>query len=301
MDTGEKYKEKFCNVYFEGFSTYIEQQNKILHNCGRKLRLLGAEGKNISKSSVILNNKVVELKHQFEEAGCSLFYKYLPKYGVGTSSVVGDAILSNLQELYRESAMKLDNLVVTIDEVTSNRANRFYKTDNSGIKRLYKKVYNWYYSTDKNAELLALTELEEEKLDKAIEAYESSCSRISEYSLENDLAPAVAEKLAKIKSLSSDGSNNRTQSAFESIDESVVDEIKKLGYEHVIPNISRALGAKYKEMESKKRYTPNDIFGKLSEDDFKYAQDAYKSVLKSYQNSTQDHTNSVDNERNITR
>lgn len=190
----------------------------------------------IYNSSTTLNNKLVELTHVFEKTGISMFITKLEKYNLYQRSFLGDAIIDDLLNKYNTSIDKLTEYSKTMEEVSKQINERLLAPQNvSPIRKIFLQIRAFLVPVQPID--LSLTEEQQRLLDCSLQAYKDADSEIYNYNLEDNLVKALVNKI-------NDSQINNVPGFLE---ESVIPDLKKLGLEHLIPQLQGTFAEEYKK------------------------------------------------------
>lgn len=232
---------------------------------------LGQSYVELEPTSIHFNNKVANLSKIFKESGISIY-----------DSFVGDSITNDLSDKCTTSMHKLREYHKTLIDVSEQRHNRIRK---SLIPEMFfgQKIWRKYLSRILRVQPVnySLTEEERSKIDRALGEYNKIDDDISNYQLEDNIVKSLVKQIAIPKTYE-DIINHQTfviRDRYKAdevpglMKEKVIPELKKLGLEHLIPELQEALIEKYKEKlhnldiikpEAMYKYVPD--FSQISEE-----------------------------------
>lgn len=243
-DFEKKYKDAIFSKIGEVGSKQFEAISQMTTNATN----LGQSHVSIPNASITLNNKIVELSHEFRKAGISMFSKEFEDYGFVGSSFVGDAIIHDLIDKLAISTEKLGKYSKTIGDVSKQRNERLLALQNiSPIRKFFSRIRAFFVPVQPVD--LSLTEEEQGTLDSSLQEYTDINSEIWNYSLEDNIVQALVKKIAGPQKFGDFDIKHRYDAYTVPglLEESVIPDLKKLGLEHLIPQLQEALVEEYKK------------------------------------------------------
>lgn len=243
-DFEKKYKDTLFSKIGEVHSSQFEAISQMTTNATN----LGQSHVNIPDASVTLNNKLVELSHEFKKAGISMFSKEFEDYGFVGSSFVGDAIIHDLIDKLAASTEKFGEYSKTMGDVSKQRNERLLALQNVGpIRKFFSRIRAFFVPVQPVD--LSLTEEEQSTLDSSLQKYTDSNEEIWNYNLEDNIIQALVKEIAGSQKFGDFDIPHRHH-AFNVpglLEESVIPDLKKLGLEHLVPRLQEALIEEYKK------------------------------------------------------
>ena len=243
-DFEKKYKDTIFSKIGEVGSKQFEEIGQMTTNATN----LGQSHVIIPNASTTLNNKLVELSHEFNKAGISMFSKEFEDYGFVGSSFLGDAIIHDLIDRLAKSSDKLGEYSKTIGDVSKQRNERLLALQNlSPIRKFFSRIRAFFVPV-KPVDL-SLTEEEQGTLDNSLQEYIDSDSEIWNYNLEDNIVQALVKEIAGPEKFGDFDIPHR-HNAFNVpglLEKSVIPDLTKLGLEHLIPQLQEALIEEYKK------------------------------------------------------
>ena len=240
----KQYKDNIFGKIGEVGSKQFESISQMTTNATN----LGQSQVSIPNVSTTLNNKLVELSHVFRKAGISMFSKELEDYDVVSSSFLGDAIIHDLIDKLAESTDKLEEYGKTIGDVSKQRNERFLALQNvSPIRKFFSRIRAFFVPVQPVD--LSLTEGEQDTLDSSLQGYNDIDAEICNYNLEDNLVQALVKEIAGPQKFGEFDIPHRYDAYTVPglLEESVIPDLKKLGLEHLIPQLQEALIEEYKK------------------------------------------------------
>lgn len=240
----KKYKDTIFNKIAEAGSKQFEGITQMETNA----RNLGQSQVRIPNANTTLNNKLVELSHEFKRAGISMFTKEFEDYGLVGSSFVGNAIIHDLIDKLATSTEKLGEYNKTIGDVSKQRNERFLALQNvSPLRKIFSKIRAFFVPV-KPVDL-SLTEEEKDTLDSSLHEYTNINSEIWNYNLEDNIVQALVKEIAGPQKFGDFDIKHKydANTVPGLLEKSVIPDLKKLGLEHLIPQLQEALVEEYKK------------------------------------------------------
>lgn len=307
----EEFEKKYKDGIFSKISEVSSKQFEGISLMTKNATNLGQPHVSIPNASTTLNNKLVEFSHKFKEAGISLFSREFEDYGLVGPSFVGNAIIHDLIDKLATSTEKLEEYSKTIGDVSKQRNERLLALQNiSPIRKFFSRIRAFFVSV-KPVDL-SLTEEEKDVLDGSLQEYTDVDSEIWNYNLDDNLVQALVKEIAGPEKLGNFDIPHRHH-AFNVpglLEESVIPDLKKLGLEHLIPQLQEALVEEYKKDlpdpeiyqvkdEDMHLYIPDfsqkstekhEVTGEELQDMHQQAQEAIKSSKKTLRTIKEDKT-----------
>lgn len=243
-DFEKKYKDAIFSKIGEEGSKQFEAISQMTTNATN----LGQSHVSIPNASTTLNNKLVELSHQFRKAGISMFSREFEDYGFVGSSFVGDAVIHDLIDKLATSAEKLGEYGKTIGDVSKQRNERLLALQNvSPIRKFFSRIRAFFVPVQPID--LSLTNEEQGTLDDSLHEYTDIDSEIWNYNLEDNIVQALVKEIAGPQKFGNFDIKHRYDAYTVPglLEESVIPDLKRLGLEHLIPQLQEALIEEYKK------------------------------------------------------
>ena len=240
----KKYKDTIFNKIAEAGSKQFEGITQMETNA----RNLGQSQVRIPNANTTLNNKLVELSHEFKRVGLSMFSKGLEGYDMAGSSFIGDAIIYDLIDKLTEATGKLGEYSKTMGDVSKQRNERLLALQNvSPIRKFFSRIRAFFVPVKPID--LSLTEEEQGTLDSSLQEYIDIDSEIWNYNLEDNMVQALVKEIARPEKVGSFDIKHKYNAYTVPglLEESVIPDLKKLGLEHLVPRLQEALIKEYKK------------------------------------------------------
>lgn len=210
---------------------------------------------------------------------------------------MGDAIRHELENELVESIDKLGKYGETVDEIINKKNEQIYAVQNiSPIKKFFLKIKG-LFAPEKPVNL-SLTEEERKKLDESLQEYKDIDTKIWNYNLEDNLLHSLVKEIIEPYKLGKFKFPHRykAENVPRLLEESVIPDLKKLGLEHLIPELQESLIEEYKkdipdsrlcQIKDEDMYLYVPDFSKKPEkqheittEELKKAQEIVKSILE---------------------
>lgn len=247
-DFEKKYKDAIFNKISEVRSKQFEEISQMITNATD----LGQSNVRIPNASITLNNKLVELSQLFKKSGISMFSATKPEhlsrgdfYG---RSIIGDAIIHDLIDKLTEAIGKLGEYGKTMGDVSKKRNERLLALQNiSPIRKLFLRIGAFFVPVQPID--LSLTEEEQDALDSSLQEYTDIDSEIWNYNLKDNIVQTLVKEIAGPGKIGNFDIKHRYDAYTVPglLEESVIPDLKKLGLEHLIPQLQEALIEEYKK------------------------------------------------------
>ena len=239
-----KYKEKF----FGRIRRIGSEQTEAISLIAENARIIGLSNVNIPNAGITLNNKLIELSREFKRAGISMFSSEYKDYDVAASSFLGDAIIYDLIDQLSNSSEKLGEYSQAIGNVSKKRNKQIQALqDVSPLRKFFSKIRSFFVPVKPID--FSLTEEEQNTIDTPLQEYIDIDNKIENYNLEENLVPALVKEIAGPAKYG----QFETPHLYDAnavpglLEESVIPDLKKLGLEHLIPQLQEALIEEYKK------------------------------------------------------
>lgn len=243
-DFEKEYKDKIFGTIIKMDSKQYEAISQITTNATN----LGQSQVSIPNVTTTLNNKLVELSHEFKKAGLSMFSKEFEDYNFVGSSFLGDAIINDLIDRLAKSSNKLLEYSKIIVDVSKQKNERLLALQNvSPIRKFFSRIRSFFVPVKPID--LSLTEEEQDMLASSLQEYKDIDSEIWNYNLEDNIVQALVKEIAGPQKFGNFDIPHK-YNAFNVpglLEESVIPDLKKLGLEHLVPKLQEALIEEYKK------------------------------------------------------
>ena len=244
----QEFEKKYKDAIFSKISEVYSRQFETISQMTTNATNLGQSQVSIPNASTTLNNKLVGLSHEFKKSGISMFSSYIKDYDMVSSSFLGDAIIHDLIDKLAESTDRLGEFGKTMEDVSKQRNERLLALQNiSPIRKFFSRIRAFFIPI-KPVDL-SLTESEQSIFDGSLQEYKDIDSEIRNYNLENNIVQALVKEIAGSQKFGEFDIPHRYSASGVPglLQESVIPDLKKLGLEHLIPQLQEALVEEYKK------------------------------------------------------
>lgn len=177
----------------------------------------------LSNIGITVNNKIVELQHEFERKGLSMYIRENKELGYYQIPFLGEAILEDLFEnVDRGIQTLLDYYQEAVQIVCDKEEQIQKKTNRNPIKKLISKLTG---GTEIRLKEFIFTKDEIDRLSKLVKSYESINDAVWTYNLEKDVVKSIINKL------------EREPATKEIVESEIIPELQELGLEKLIPQL----------------------------------------------------------------
>ena len=250
----DELEKKYKDVIFNKIRQSILENSAVIRKIELDSEWLGQSrvGK-IYNSSTTLNNKLVELSHVFEKAGTSMFITRSEKYDFYGISFLGNAIIHDLFDKLETSIDKLTEYSKTMEEVSKQINERFLALQNiSPIRKIFLQIRAFFVPVQLVD--LSLTEEEQRLLNSSLQEYKDADSEIYNYNLEDNLLQASVKEIQAPKMI------YEADDVPGFLEKAVIPDLKKLGLEHLIPQLQEAFAEEYKKNLTDSKINDEDLY-----------------------------------------
>lgn len=220
---------------------------------------------------ITLNNKIIELSHEFKNSGTSMFSNKLGNYGlveldfVGLS-LVGEALIENMMRKVGEATEALEKYDGAFEEMLDKRKNKSRNLQNVGpIKRALLKLSNGMIQL--LGRDVSYTKEETECLNSFLSEYSAIDQELWKYTIRDNIIPSVWEYIKD---------NYPLECLPEIIHKSVVPELEMLGLKDLIPELMQKVEREFSEKNKSEK------IGELSPELKKKIQQGQQEIAKVY-------------------
>ena len=232
----------YKNIIYKKLAELRSIEQDFISSMIEYLKTLGQINVNILNVSTTLNNKLSELSQEFQKAGISIFSKEYEEYGFVGTSFVGNAIIHDLLDKYNYLIKILKEYSEAIEFDSKQRRERLIDIQNvSQLKKFFSQIIPLLSSVQHNT--LAIL------IDKMIQEYNDVNSEIRDYNLEENIVHALVKEIARPDQYGEFNIKHKYSASVVPglLEESVIPDLKKLGLEHLIPLLKKALIEEYKK------------------------------------------------------
>lgn len=243
--TSEQVKDFEANykkVLFGEINSLTLAQSKLITLIQDNQKLIGTT-EDLPNIAITLHNKIIELSHQFEESGLSMFSSKTEDYGAFKldflgASIVGKATIFDMISKVDQGTEILRKYDLEFSRISKPKNQLIKSLENSGrIKKfLFKlsciinprKLMNFSYSEE-----------EKQNLSSYLSEYSSIDEELWNYNLRDNIIPSLVNHLK--------GESYSKENAFEILEECIISDLQKLGLGDLIPQLKEELNKAYDE------------------------------------------------------
>ena len=201
----------------------------------------------IPNIGITLNNKILDLQHEFDKNGLSFYTSRVRKEGAYydnmlLSSFVGEAIRTGLYDMCFNPINDLSKFAhqLNTELSTKNKALTASKKKNP-ITTYLSRLWNSFFSSNRNSQENGSDIINE--LNSHIEQYKESNTKLEKYNLKDNIVDNVVQYII---------SKEYDSSVIPGlIEENVIPDFEKLGFADLIPKLKENLIAAYKVLSEK--------------------------------------------------
>ena len=186
--------------------------NEFITNLEQLRKSTGLQNSNIPDIRELCNNKIVELKHQFNDVDLPMFIRYYEKDNNIASSIIGMSIVDNMMKYLNEAFTLFPENTQKIEQEKSLKPV-------GKLTAFFNMIRGFFW---KKNDVLTDTKKEE------VQQYEKICQKVYGYNLKENLADSL---LGFMKEISLPYSREKT------LEELVIPDIVKLGVADIIPDL----------------------------------------------------------------
>lgn len=192
---------------------------------------------------ISLNNKMVEISHKFNEAGISMYAEKNEKNNTINTSFVGDTIIEDLFSKTQDAMNKMKDYIMSMNEPIEEKNSKIQEAMKvSSFQKFLSKIKKEPIKID-----LSIDKEKIKNMDEKLEEYKKANDIILRYNLENDLVPALVNRLTKTKIVKNInlGYIYTYKEANKIVNELINPNLIKLGLESKIPELQEKLQERY--------------------------------------------------------
>ena len=208
----------------------------------------------IPNVSITFNNKIIELQHEFERKGISLYITHFKNKGAyydGTVgiSLLGSSIINDLLSMYIDSSKCIKNYNETSIKMLEEKYLELVEYKKAGpIKKIFRIFKTIFSSKDENKFGYSPDDLN--KLKHYLQQYKSIDNELYNYSLKDRIIPSLIARLQEYNPEQIPGI----------LDEAYFPDLEKMGFAYLIPQIKE----KIKKEFNKDLFDKNSLNNKVS-------------------------------------
>lgn len=238
----KEFEDKYKEVLFGKVREISSQQHQLISQI-RQLGKYADLETDLPNLGTTLNNKLVILQHEFQDAGISMYSQKVEDYGplklnfVG-SSYVGDAIIYDLINYASKGAQNLADYNKTMKEVTDKKVEKVQALEKaSPVRRFFAKLRNFFIPVKQ--EDLSYTQEETNLVNSHLLDYINTDKQLWNYNLRDNAISSIVRKIREQRYYASGVPGL--------LEESVIPDLEKLGLADLIPQLQQALIEEYKK------------------------------------------------------
>ena len=220
----------------------ITMQNDLLLEIQKEKKYINFDT-NLPNTGITLNNKIVELQHEFEHKDMSLYtshFKHEGTYYDGMLSIshVGEAIINDLVDISLDGTKDLSNFITESSKALSDKVQDLVALNNqSPIKKFFNKIKSFFGYRKNNT--YEFKKIDNDNLKEIIKQYKNTNEKVYNYNLKDNLASSIVKQ---IKDKQYD-----PELVPEILEEAFFPDIEKLGLSDIIPTIKEKIIEEYKK------------------------------------------------------
>ncbi len=231
IESEEKVKERVFDSIDKAISDLVCLIDKIMYNA-RYIRLKP----DLPNMGITLNNKMIEIQKEFNNAGISMYSRIIKedtfqRQSQMTESLVGYAIMSDLENYVEEGIKCLDQCNYTIEKALTSTDKRKEELEGaSTITRLIEKIKKFLgYIEDPD---IPYTEEERAKANEYLAKYVDLDKKLWKYNLKDNVVSSIVQYIAPRYS---------PLAAPNLIKQCVMPDLEKLGLTKLLPEIRKSI------------------------------------------------------------
>lgn len=232
-----EFEDKFKGLLFEKVGEISSKQYELIsqiHDLGKFVDLES----DLPNVGITLNNKLIELQHQFQNAGLSMYSQEFKEYGFIGSSFVGEAVIFDLINYASKGTQDLDDYNKTMKEVTDKQVKQVQGLEKaSPVRRFFARIRNFFVPVKQ--EEMTYTPEETESINSHLRDYREADNQLWKYNLRDNIVLSIVKKIRQ------QGEDAYTLP--ELLEESVIPDLEKLGLADLIPQLQQTLIEEYEK------------------------------------------------------
>ena len=218
-------ENEFKKALFRDVSDIITKVNEMIRDM-EKIGTKDAVRVEINNIGITLNNKLIELEHQFNDKGMSLYSRENEKLGFYETSFLGDAILEDFTEGLIQAAQSLykHNREAILFIKDYERELQEYEKENP-IRRLLRRITQTF-GRQKYDEI---TEEQIRRICMPIEDYINIDKALWKYNLRDNIVETIVAKIKEEPHLR------------QMVELEAIPDLQKLGLSELIPELRKEI------------------------------------------------------------
>ena len=212
---------------------------------------------NLPNISITLNNKLVELQHQFEDAGISMYATRVENYGplhqnFITSPFIGEAVIQDLISRNGKGIQDLANYSRAMSDISKPKIEKAKALEKvSTLRKFFLKIRSLFAPMKQQA--ISYTKEEKDILNSHMSEYKNTDKQLYNYNLRDNVVSSLVKYVRE-----------QGYAAYIVpwlLEELIADDLQKLGLGDLIPELQSSL------IEEYKKDLPDPEIYKVSEED----------------------------------
>ena len=238
----KEFEDKYKKVLFEQVGKVCSKQTELLTQIEKMGEFIDLES-DLPNIGITLNNKIIELQHQFEKAGVSIYSQKIEDYGLFkinavTPSFIGQAIIYDLIEDASMGIQKLGDYNKKMEELTKKRMKKVQSLEKTTpIKRFFARIKSFFIPVKQ--ESFEYTKEETDEVNSHLLEFKEIDNQLWQYNLRDNVISSIVKHIRNQK-YSADVIPGL-------VEDCVYPDLQKLGLGDLIPQLQQALIEKYKK------------------------------------------------------
>ena len=217
---------------------------------------------NIPNIGITANNKLVELSHEFEEAGISMFSEVYEEDEYIDSNIVGDAIINDIYQQVGIALKELKKYKEKSGDLAEKKAYAIQDFLDAGpIKKFFWKIKMLFRPEEEIIESLMIAPQEVQDINLHLAKYRELDDKLFNYNLKENVSNSI---IKHIKQLDCD-----EESIQMLLEEEVAPNLNKLGFGNLIPEIEKEFQAEIEKAYMKNKKSWEMANWEIDEEEFR--------------------------------
>ena len=258
--TPQEFEEEYKSTTYDAIAELGSMQAKVIldiQKTGKSFNL----GNDLRNIAITANNKLVELQHEFERAGISIYTQKYENYGplnlnFTTASYIGKAIIDDLIGYINRGQEQLLEYDKTMGQILDEKTQKSQSLETvSPLRKIFAKIRSFFMTAKEQPSIFTQEEIE--KIGSHLADYKETDKQLYEYNLRDNIISSIVKRIR----------NNEGNRAYRASDvpglleESVIPDLQKLGLAELIPTLQQSL------IEEYKKDLPNPEIYQIKEED----------------------------------
>ena len=198
---------------------------------------------NLPNISITLNNKLVELQHQFEDAGISMYATKIENYGplhqnFIISTFIGEAVIQDLISLNGKGIQDLTNYSRSMSDISKPKIEKAKALEKaSTLRKFFLKIRSLFAPMKQQA--ISYTKEEKDILNSHMSEYKNTDEQLYNYNLRDNVVSSI------VKYVREQGYAAYIVPGL--LERLIADDLQKLGLGDLIPELQSSLIEEYKK------------------------------------------------------